>query len=250
GPRVVARQAGPHHVHTYAQGLRPARRLALPRSGNRLHRGDAESTAPRRERKPNLGERSERHPSLTKRNYPVGASLLANRPLANAGPGSSTKPEATKNQSPHPSGERARVRDSTTRQHQGRPNPDLLKSTGTQGTTALPQQNIRFCVQTKSHQILPTGRAGPQSAETAMLSWDEFDEEETTTAPRAATPAAAAQPAPQTATKLDHQAAGSVEEARAVAADDSSAVARAKQALNELDIQEGLAELEGESARV
>src|SRR5690606_7025807 len=132
--------------------------------------GMLESTAPRRERKPNLGERSERHPSLTKRNYPVGASLLANRPLANAGPGSSTKPEATQNPSPLPSGERARVRGSTTSHTPGRPNPDLLKNTGTQGTTALPQQNVRFCVQTKSHQVLPTGRAGPQSGETAMLS--------------------------------------------------------------------------------
>src|SRR5690606_2232829 len=110
------------------------------------------------------------------------------------------------------------------------------------------KQISRFCVHTKSHQTFRPAMSGPQSGETAMLSWDEFDEEETTTAPSAATPAAAAQPAPQTATKLDNQAAGSVEEARAVAADDSSAVARAKQALNELDIQEGLAELEGESA--
>ena len=57
-----------------------------------------------------------------------------------------------------------------------------------------------------------------------MLSWDEFDEEETTTAAPAT---AAAQPASQTAAKLDNEAAGSVEEARAVAADDSDAIARA-----------------------
>ena len=80
-----------------------------------------------------------------------------------------------------------------------------------------------------------------------MLSWDEFDEEETTTA---APTTAAAQPASQTAAKLDNEAAGSVEEARAVAASDSDAIARAKRALDDLDIQEGLNELEGESARV
>ncbi|MDP3325086.1 MAG: ribonucleotide-diphosphate reductase subunit beta [Hydrogenophaga sp.] len=80
-----------------------------------------------------------------------------------------------------------------------------------------------------------------------MLSWDEFDEEDTTTAAPAT---AAAQPASQTAAKLDNEAAGSVEEARAVAADDSDAIARAKRALNELDIREGLNELEGEAARV
>lgn len=80
-----------------------------------------------------------------------------------------------------------------------------------------------------------------------MLSWDEFDEEDTTTAAPAT---AAAQPASQTAVKLDNEAAGSVEEARAVAADDSDAIARAKRALDELDIREGLNELEGEAARV
>ena len=80
-----------------------------------------------------------------------------------------------------------------------------------------------------------------------MLSWDEFDEEETTTAAPAT---AAAQPASQTAAKLDNEAAGSVEEARAVAADDSDAIARAKRALDELDVREGLNELEGEAARV
>ena len=80
-----------------------------------------------------------------------------------------------------------------------------------------------------------------------MLSWDEFNEEDTTTAAPAP---AAAQPAGQTAAKLDNDAAGSVEEARAVAASDSDAIARAKRALDDLDIQEGLNELEGESARV
>jgi ribonucleoside-diphosphate reductase beta chain len=80
-----------------------------------------------------------------------------------------------------------------------------------------------------------------------MLSWDEFDEEDTTTAAPATT---AAQPASQATAKLDNEAAGSVEEARAVAADDSDAIARAKRALDELDIREGLNELEGEAARV
>jgi len=80
-----------------------------------------------------------------------------------------------------------------------------------------------------------------------MLSWDEFDEEETTTAAPAT---AAAQPASQATAKLDNEAAGSVEEARAVAADDSDAIARAKRALDELDVREGLNELEGEAARV
>jgi len=80
-----------------------------------------------------------------------------------------------------------------------------------------------------------------------MLSWDEFNEEDTTTAAPAP---AAAQPTGQTAAKLDNDAAGSVEEARAVAASDSDAIARAKRALDDLDIQEGLNELEGESARV
>ena len=69
-----------------------------------------------------------------------------------------------------------------------------------------------------------------------MLSWDEFDEEDTTTAQAAPQAAAANTDAPA---KLDKDAAGSVEEARAVAADDSAAVARAKKALDDLDIQEG-----------
>jgi len=41
-----------------------------------------------------------------------------------------------------------------------------------------------------------------------MLSWDEFDEEDTTTAAPATT---AAQPASQATAKLDNEAAGSVE---------------------------------------
>ena len=82
--------------------------------------------------------------------------------------------------------------------------------------------------------------------ETTMLSWDEFDKEDATEA--AAKPAAAV--VGSALDQLDSDAAGSVEEARAVSADDSDAVARAKKALNDLDIQEGLDELEGASARV
>ena len=75
-----------------------------------------------------------------------------------------------------------------------------------------------------------------------MLSWDEFDKEDATETKAAP---AVAQAAAQNADKLDSEAAGSVEEARAVSADDSDAVARAKKALNDLDIQEGLDDLEG-----
>src|SRR5690606_25387046 len=96
--------------------------------------------------------------------------------------------------------------------------------------------------------IHPTGQAPvPHQEQSHMLSWDEFDEEETTTAAPAT---AAAQPASQTAAKLDNEAAGSVEAARAVAADDADALARAKRALDELAGREGLNELEGEAARV
>lgn len=79
-----------------------------------------------------------------------------------------------------------------------------------------------------------------------MLSWDEFDKEDGAEA--AAKPAAAVVGA--ALDQLDDDAAGSVEEARAVSADDSDAVARAKKALDDLDIQEGLDDLEGASARV
>ncbi|SDS59745.1 ribonucleotide-diphosphate reductase subunit beta [Pseudomonas oryzae] len=81
-----------------------------------------------------------------------------------------------------------------------------------------------------------------------MLSWDEFDTEETV----AAKPAAAASEtaAPMTLDKLDSAGDAAAHDARAVTADDSAAVARAKAALNELDIREGLEDLEGAAARV
>ncbi|GGM23274.1 ribonucleoside-diphosphate reductase subunit beta [Pseudomonas asuensis] len=79
-----------------------------------------------------------------------------------------------------------------------------------------------------------------------MLSWDEFDKDEETTA----TPAAAQQDGDMPLEKLDSVGGAAANEARAVDAADSDAVARAKAALNELDIQEGLDDLEGSSARV
>ena len=82
-----------------------------------------------------------------------------------------------------------------------------------------------------------------------MLSWDEFDTEE----PVAAKPAAAASEsaaAPMSLDKLDSAGDAAAHDARAVSADDSDAVARAKAALNELDIREGLEDLEGAAARV
>ncbi|MBQ0777490.1 MAG: ribonucleotide-diphosphate reductase subunit beta [Pseudomonas sp.] len=83
-----------------------------------------------------------------------------------------------------------------------------------------------------------------------MLSWDELDTPETATpAHRAASDAAATQ-AHTADTQLDQQAVAAVDSARHVGHDDSDAVARAKAALDELDIQEGLDELEGSAARV
>ncbi|OZB28121.1 MAG: ribonucleotide-diphosphate reductase subunit beta [Pseudomonas sp. 34-62-33] len=81
-----------------------------------------------------------------------------------------------------------------------------------------------------------------------MLSWDEFDKEDGAEA--AVAQNANVQNAGTHFDKLDSEAAGSVEQARAVDANDSDAVARAKKALNDLDIQEGLDDLEGASARV
>ena len=81
-----------------------------------------------------------------------------------------------------------------------------------------------------------------------MLSWDEFDSEDTTTAPASA---AAEKAAPTQADKaLDQQAAAKAEQARSVDDADSAAIARAKAALDNLDVEEGLEELEGSAARV
>ncbi len=83
-----------------------------------------------------------------------------------------------------------------------------------------------------------------------MLSWDEFDSEDTTPAP-AGKPAQAKPAAPVgDSPAMENQAESSVEDARQISADDSDAIARAKAALDELDIQEGLDDLEGSAARV
>ena len=81
-----------------------------------------------------------------------------------------------------------------------------------------------------------------------MLSWDEFDKEDGTDAVVANN--TAAQMAEMGIDKLDQVGGAAAVEARAVASDDSAAVARAKAALDQLDIAEGLAELEGTAARV
>ncbi|CAN7217014.1 ribonucleotide-diphosphate reductase subunit beta [Pseudomonas sp. LjRoot71] len=81
-----------------------------------------------------------------------------------------------------------------------------------------------------------------------MLSWDEFDKEDGADAVVASK--ATAQLADMNIDKLDQAGGAAAVEARAVAADDSAAVARAKAALDQLDIQEGLDELEGSAARV
>lgn len=81
-----------------------------------------------------------------------------------------------------------------------------------------------------------------------MLSWDEFDKEDGADAVVASK--ATAQLADMNIDKLDQAGGAAAVEARAVVASDSAAVARAKAALDQLDIQEGLDELEGSAARV
>ncbi|WP_277372212.1 ribonucleotide-diphosphate reductase subunit beta [Pseudomonas sp. AA-38] len=81
-----------------------------------------------------------------------------------------------------------------------------------------------------------------------MLSWDEFDKEDGAEA--AVAQKTTAQPGDMSLDALNRVGGDAALEARAVEATDSDAVARAKKALDALDIQEGLDELEGESARV
>ncbi|MBA1259869.1 MAG: ribonucleotide-diphosphate reductase subunit beta [Pseudomonas oryzihabitans] len=81
-----------------------------------------------------------------------------------------------------------------------------------------------------------------------MLNWEEFDKDDDTAIAKPAQ--AAGQQAPAQTERLDSEGDALVHDARALSADDSDAVARAKAALNELDIQEGLDDLEGSSARV
>ena len=81
-----------------------------------------------------------------------------------------------------------------------------------------------------------------------MLNWEEFDKDDDAAPAKPAQ--AAGQQAPAQTERLDSEGDALVHDARALSADDSDAVARAKAALNELDIQEGLDDLEGSSARV
>ncbi|HEX5737501.1 MAG TPA: hypothetical protein VFY22_03245, partial [Hydrogenophaga sp.] len=69
-----------------------------------------------------------------------------------------------------------------------------------------------------------------------MLSWDEFDKEDGADVAVAST--TTAQATELNLDKLDQAGDAAAHEARAVAADDSAAVARAKAALDQLDIQE------------
>jgi len=80
-----------------------------------------------------------------------------------------------------------------------------------------------------------------------MLSWDEFDKEDSA---EAAAPSTNAAVNDMSLDKLNQVGGNAALEARAVDANDSDAVARAKSALNDLDIQEGLDDLAGTSARV
>jgi ribonucleoside-diphosphate reductase beta chain len=79
-----------------------------------------------------------------------------------------------------------------------------------------------------------------------MLSWDDADDTIDTATAADAAPA----PAGNDTTTTPAEPEASVAAARLVSSADSEAVARAKEALNELDIQEGLDDLEGAAARV
>ena len=80
-----------------------------------------------------------------------------------------------------------------------------------------------------------------------MLSWDEFDKEDEVDLNAVK---AAPTVVEMSLDKLDKDGQNAAVEARAVSASDSPAIARAKAALDQLDIAEGLAELDGASARV
>lgn len=81
-----------------------------------------------------------------------------------------------------------------------------------------------------------------------MLSWDDFDTDDNPKkADKPATPNTTASTNEQ---QLNHVGDHLVQDARSISADDSEDVRRAKAALDELDIQEGLDELEGTGGRV
>lgn len=81
-----------------------------------------------------------------------------------------------------------------------------------------------------------------------MLSWDESDKDDEIELTTQAS--SAGQRTPAENARLDSAGDAAAHEAREIAAEDSAAVARAKAALNDLDIAEGLAELEGSASRV
>lgn len=79
-----------------------------------------------------------------------------------------------------------------------------------------------------------------------MLSWDDFDNDDT---PKKESKPADTKTA-QLEEQLNHVGDDLANEARSIQADDSEDVRRAKAALDELDVQEGLDDLEGTSGRV
>ena len=79
-----------------------------------------------------------------------------------------------------------------------------------------------------------------------MLSWDEFDKEDGEVAAKGANAGHATE---ANMDRLDTAGGVAAQEARVVTATDSEAIKRAKAALDDLDIAEGLAELEGASSR-
>ena len=81
------------------------------------------------------------------------------------------------------------------------------------------------------------------------LSWDEMDGSDGNE-PSTSITTAAVTPPPLNSTSIDADASAAAANSRVISADDTDAVARAKAALNDLDIQEGLDDLEGTSARV
>lgn len=81
-----------------------------------------------------------------------------------------------------------------------------------------------------------------------MLNWDEFDEKDDTVTQSPTPKKAAAQAS--TDDQLNNVGDHLVVDARSIHADDSDDVRRAKAALDELDIQEGLDDLEGSGGRV
>ena len=83
-----------------------------------------------------------------------------------------------------------------------------------------------------------------------MLSWDEFDQPEETPARAQAAKPVVQEPDLDSLEKLDNAGDIAAHNARTVNAGDSEALARAKAALDTLEIEEGLQELEGAAVRV